>query len=32
MSIIKTSEGNHVFQTSTIQIVEKCINDKSINV
>ena len=31
MSIIKTSEGNHMyFQTSTIQIVEKCINDKDI--
>ena len=31
MSIIKTSEGNHMyFQTSTIQIVEKCINDKDV--
>ena len=31
LSIIKTSEGNHMyFQTSTIQILEKCITDKDI--
>jgi hypothetical protein len=31
LTIIKTSEGNHMyFQTSTIQILEKCINDNEI--